>query len=211
MQRTKMTILTLLLLAGAWRTATASVIGFDVSIDTSTLAGNTGGIYLAFAPGFNSDPASVAIFGFSPGAGLPGAPAFTDGGVTGSLDTGDLLFTNYLYFVNDYGETVIFGSRLSFEVSFNLPDTLTGSSGSELDVQLTQSDLATPVLTGDSSGNIVEISYDRNGVFTATATSAAATITAGGSVPEPATGKCVALLACLLIGLRFVRAWNPNH
>jgi hypothetical protein len=81
--------------------------------------------------------------------------------VSGTLDTGDLVFTNYLYALNDYGEAVTFGATLSFRASFDLPGTLTGQSGSELDVQLTESNLLTPLLTSDPSGNIAEISYDQ--------------------------------------------------
>ena len=135
--------------------------------------------------------------------GLPGAPAFTDGGVTGTLDANNLAMTNYTSSLNDYGENVVFGGTLSFEVTFNLPAILTGNSGSELEVQLTQSDLLTPILTSDPSGNIVEISYDQTGAFTPNPTSALATITPLNSVPEP--GESLVLLAALLAGWRFVR------
>jgi hypothetical protein len=179
-----------------------------VSVDTSSLAGTSGGIYLAFSPGLNADPASVSITGFTPLAGLPGGPAFTDGGVTGSLDTGDLVFTNYLYALNDYGEAVTFGATLSFLASFNLPGTLTGQSGSELDVQVTEPDLLTPLLTSDPSGNIVEISYDYTGAFAETSTSQYATITPIDGVPEPAMASILAVLAVVFAGIRLVRIWR---
>ena len=205
MQPTKTTILTLALLAACGGTASADIIGFDVSVDTGSLAGTSGGIYLAFSPGFNADPASVSITGFTPLAGLPGGPAFTDGGVTGSLDSGDLVFTNYLYALNDYGEALSFGLTLSFRASFDLPHTLTGNSGSVLDVQISESDLLTPLLTSDPSGNIVEISYDYTGAFTATATSQYATVTQADAVPEPAMASILAVLAVVFAGIRLVR------
>jgi hypothetical protein len=205
MQPIKTTILTLALLAACGGTASADIIGFDVSVDTGSLAGTSGGIYLAFSPGFNADPASVSITGFTPLAGLPGGPAFTDGGVSGTLDTGDLVFTNYLYALNDYGEAVTFGATLSFRASFDLPGTLTGQSGSELDVQLTESNLLTPLLTSDPSGNIAEISYDYTGAFTETSTSQYATITPVNGVPEPAMASILAVLAVVFAGIRLVR------
>jgi hypothetical protein len=183
--------------------ASADTVSFATTIDTSSVTGTDGGIYLSFAPGLNADPASVSVSGFAPLAGLPGAPAFTDGGVTGSLDTNDLSFTNYLFQLNDYGENVTFGSTLSFEVTFQLPDMLTGNSGSEFDIQLTESDLATPILTSDPSGNIVEILYDQNGNFTENATSSYASVTAAGAAPEPGGILLPAVsLSCLLGAMR---------
>jgi hypothetical protein len=198
-------VLTALMIALAG-SASAGSVSFEVTIDTSSVAG-AGGIYLSFAPGLNADPASVSITDFSPSAGLAGSPAFTDGGVSGSLDTNELSFTNYLFQLNDYGENVTFGSALSFEVTFQLPDILTGDSGSELDIQLTQSDLETPLLTEDPSGNIAEISYDQNGNFTENATSDFASITpvSGSATPEPATGGSAAMAALLVLGWLYRR------
>jgi len=189
MQRTRILIVVAALLVLFGSTASADVItSYNIFIDTSSLAATTGGIYLSFSPGFDSDPASVSISAFNPMAGLPGGPAFTDGGVTGTLDNGNLTFTNYLYQLNDYGELVTFGTSLSFTATFDLPDTLVGSSGSEFDVGLTLSDLATPVLTSDPSGNIVEIPYDQTGLFTPISTSPFATVTpAVVATPEPGT------------------------
>jgi hypothetical protein len=200
MQRNALVLITLGIAFSA--TAMAGSVTFDVSIDTSSVSGTGGGIYLSFFPGLNSDPASVSISGFSPADGLAGGPAFTDGGVTGTLDTNDLSFTNYLFSLNDYGENVTFGSTLDLEATFQLPDTLTGDAGSELDIQLTEFDLATPILTSDPSGNIAEISYDQNGNFTANPTSGDVTITQVGAAPEPAT---FLIAGCALIGLSYVR------
>jgi hypothetical protein len=205
MQRSLLVLIVLTTaLAGS---ASAGSVSFEVTIDTSSVAG-AGGIYLSFAPGLNADPASVSITDFSPSAGLSGSSAFTDGGVTGSLDTNDLSLTNYLSQLNDYGENVTFDSTLSFEVTFQLPDILTGDSGSELDIQLTESDLATPLLTEDPSGNIAEISYDQNGNFTENATSSYASITPVGAsaTPEPATGGSAAMAALAALGLWYRRS-----
>lgn len=203
MQRIGFTVLILasLILANAGA-ASASLITFTISIDTSLVAGTPGGIYLDFSTGADSDPATVAITNFSPSGGLSGgpdlAPGFTDGDVSGTLDAGDLVFGNNTSATNEYTEALTFGSTLSLEATFDVPNVLLGTSGSELDIQLTESDLLTPILTTDPSGNIVEISYDQTGTFTKTSTSSAATITEiGTSTPEPATGASLSIMAAL--------------
>ena len=126
------------------------------------------------------------------------------------MDTGDLALTNWLYALNDYNEEVTFGSTLSFQVAFNLPDILMGNSGGELDVQLTTlSPGYTPLLTGDPSGNIVEIAYDYTGAFTPTATSSDATVTPAGGVPEPGSWALTLIGAGLAGGMRMARRREP--
>jgi hypothetical protein len=186
MLSTRTFLISTALLAGFCGAASADV-SYVVTIDTSSLSG-TGGIYISFAPGFDSDPASVSITNFTPNSVLAGAPAFTDGGVTGTLDSSGapLVMTNYLQQLNDYGEYLTLGSVLQFDVTFSLPPVLLGSSGSELDVQIDAADLATPLLTADPSGNIVAISYDNTGAFTTLVTNpAVATITPFAQTPEP--------------------------
>ena len=205
MQTTSRSILVVAMLAAFGSTAAADVVtSFNISIDTSSLNGTIGGIYMSFTPGFDSDPASVAISGFDPAAGLPGGPALTHGGVTGTLDTADLVFTNYLYQLNDYGELVTFTNTLTLQVTFDLPDTLNGGSGSEFDLGLTLGDLSTPVLTTDPSGNIIAIPYDLNGAFSPASTSPSATVTPAGAAPTPEPGTFF-LLPLIGIGF-FLRA-----
>ncbi len=89
---------------------------------------------------------------------------------------------------------LIFGTALRFLVKFNLPSPLSGSSGSELDVQITGGDLQTPLLTKSADGYLVKISYNQAGVFTALSTGSAATITAGNATPEPRMSLALALV-----------------
>ncbi len=156
-------VVLLLSFGGALR---ADVSSYLVSIDTSSLGpGYAGGIYLQYSP--SSGPASVAITGFS-GAALTNRSAYSFGGVSGTLDTNDLVFTGALA-TNYYGEAAVFGPALGFEVTVNLPTFVCPvagfCSGGEFDIGLTESDQFTPVLTGDPSGFIGSIVYDQTGVF----------------------------------------------
>lgn len=179
---------------------------YKVTIDTSSQSGNNGAIYFQFAGGLNPDLASVSVTAFSIGSpgGLSSTPApFFDGDVTGSLDVLPLTINNSNA-LNDYEHYLVFGSSITFQVSFNLPPVLTGQSGSELLWQLTSSDGLTPILTVDNSGNIGQISYDTKGVFTTDTlgNGAIETIAVPTSpLPEPATG----LLALIGAGCFLVR------
>jgi hypothetical protein len=172
--------------------AVAGTVSYQVSVDTSLVSGTPGGIYLDFSPG--SDVTEIDVSGFNPLGGLSGGPSFTDGGVSGTLDTNDLVFTPQ-YATNDYGEALTFSATLSFNVTFSAP--VVGSTGSEFDIELTQSDLVTPILSDDlttANDVIADFTTDGSGNFTTYAT-ADATITLNSSTPEPNTGVTFALLA----------------
>jgi hypothetical protein len=172
---------------------------YNISIDTSSVNGNDGGIYFQFSPGLNADLASVSITSFGievPGA-LKGSAPVTDGGVTGALNNLPLTIDNSTG-LNDYLHLVSFANSISFQARFNLPATLTGDAGSEFDFGLTTSDGASPILTLDPNGFIGSISYDKHGAFTATPLSSVGTIAPVSSVPEPASAP---LLICLLAAL----------
>jgi hypothetical protein len=177
--------------------------GYSVVIDTSSQSGNNGAIYFQFAPGLDADLATVAIDSFSIGApgGLTAAPPpFSDGNVTGSLDSLPLTIDNSQA-LNDYEHYLTYGSTLMFHVTFDLPNTLTGASGSELVWQLTAADGITPVLTLDDSGNIGAISYDPSGNFTVDTLGNGAVETITATTPEPAMTALIGIGA-LLMGLK---------
>ena len=171
----------------------------DVTVDTSTLVGQDGGIYFQFNPGLNADPASFSITNFQigpPGVLEPASPLnFFDGGSSGSLDANNLTIMNSTA-LNDYGEALKFASTLSFDINLNLPAQLTGNSGSELSIQLTGPDLLTPLLTQDPTGNLIVVSYDTSGAVNVLSTSADATVSAA-TVPEPSA--LWSGLVCLLV------------
>ena len=179
----------------------------SVSIDTSSLSGQNGGIYFQFDPGLNADPASISIADFSMAA--PGAldPAsllnFSDGGVSGSLDSNNLTIANS-FALNDYGEALTFGSGITFLVDLSIPAVLTGDSGSGLVIQVTGSDLLTPLLTADPSGNLVTMSYDTTGALSVLSTNPETAQVSVATTPEPGgialLGSGLVLL--LLVGRR---------
>ena len=177
--------------------AGATVIG--VSIDTSPLSGQSGGIYFQFSPGLDALPASVSITDFlisPPGALNPSSPLnFSDGGAAGTLDADNLTIANTTA-LNDYGEALVFGGRITFDVILNFPSVPGGSSGSELDVQVTGADLLTPLLTSDPNGNIVEISYDQTNSLNVISTSTSAIVN---EVPEPNYLAVLGVLSALLL------------
>lgn len=165
------------------------VVPYNVTIDTSSQAGNNGAIYFSFAGGLNADPASITIQTFSiaaPGGLSATPPPFQDGGVTGSLDSLPLTIDNSSG-LNDYEHYLVYGPTVSFRVLFNLPTVLTGNSGSQLVWQLTAADGITPVLTNDNSGNIGTIFYDNTGAFTSSTLGNSTIETIAGTVPEPST------------------------
>ncbi len=193
------------LLAAVSTPAQADVM-FTVDINTSSLSGQGGGIYLQFDPGLNADLASVSIANFSvaaPGALDPASALnFSDGGASGSLDSNNLTIWN-TFALNDYGEALTFGSHITFLVDLNIPATLTGDSGSEFLIQVTGPDLLTPLLTADPSGNLVTMSYDTTGALSVLSTNPdAAKVSAVSAVPEPGgfvlLGSVLVLL--LLVG-----------
>lgn len=201
---------TAVLLTLASAASADTLVGYTVNVDTSSQSGNNGAIYFQFAPGLNADYATVAIDGFSLGAPgqLVASPApFSDGNVTGSLDSLPLTIDNSQA-LNDYEHYLIYGSNLTFHVTFDLPNTLTGQSGSELLWQLTAADGITPVLTQDQSGNLGTISYDQTGAFTTDTLGNDAIETIASSTPEPATAALYAIGA-LLLGWR-VRAQRQS-
>ena len=190
----------------------ASSVVYNVFIDTSSQSGNSGAIYFQFAGGLNADLASVTIDPFSIGApgALSAAPApFSDGGVTGSLDSLPLTIDNSGG-LNDYEHYLTYGSNLRFQVTFNLPSVLTGSSGSELLWQLTADDGITPILTQDGSGNIGTISYDTSAAFTVDKLGNDGIETIGAQVPEPAS-LSLAALATLLLGVASLSRRRNNR
>ena len=196
-------IATFFLLACASVCPAGVVAVFDITIDTSSQSGNNGAIYFQFAGGLNADLASVAVTSFALGApgGLSAAPApFSDGGVTGSLDTLPLTIDNSGA-LNDYEHYLVYGSNLTFEAAFNLPAVLVGNSGSELVWQLTAADGLTPILTQDNSGNIGSISYDTAGHFTTDTLGNGSIETIVTATPEPAS-LALAAVGALLIRLR---------
>ena len=172
------------LLALAAQAAFASDIYF-VTVDTSSVSGTAGAVYLQFTPGLNADLAMVAVTDFliAPTGGLTGIP-ITNGDVSGSLSSPPLVLTN-TDGLNDYLNFLTFGDSMSFQLEFAWTAPLVGDAGSQFSFGLTASDGLSPILTTDPNGFAGTISYDNTGLFTVTTFSEETTIES--AVPEPAS------------------------
>jgi hypothetical protein len=181
-----------------------SDVVYNVVIDTTDASGYLGAIYMQFAPGLNSDPASIRITDFqisSPGV-LSSDPPWTTGAVSGSLDILPLTISN-TDGLNDYLHFLTYGSQITFRVAFDLPAALTGDSGSTFGFGLTADDGWTPILTEDPSGFAGLIGYDEAGTFSVTPLSTVVSIE---RVPEPVALPLIGLaVAALLVAPRRLR------
>lgn len=94
-------------------------LSYDVSVDTSTLNGQSGYLYLQYTP-LNGVASTATVSGFTTNGAL-GAQDTVDtangSAVTGTLP-GSVVFAN-TNGVNDYDQAITFGNSLSFVLSFN--------------------------------------------------------------------------------------------
>jgi len=176
---------------------------FNVTIDTSGVTGTVGGIYMQFNPGLASDPASVAISNFAisgPGSlitGTPagGAPAGTDGDVTGALDSLPLVLHNTTG-LNDYLQYLTFGNSIAFQLAFNLP-AIPGGDPSNFGLEVTGPDGLSSIFPVDSNFFNVEMTFDNAGQISVSNTTSAIGITS--AVPEPSSVVFLATVIALAL------------
>jgi hypothetical protein len=106
-------------------------------------------------------------------------------------------------------EALAFGSGITFLVHLSLPATLTGDSGSEFLVQITEPDVLTPLLTADPQRDLVTFSYDTTGTITALSTNPDTARISVAAVPEPSS---LLELFTLLAGFDFgCRLFGANR
>jgi len=196
-------LLTVLLLCGAWK-ALAQPITYDVSVNTSSIAGTNGSLDFYFNPGpLVTQAASLQILGFATGptdGTLAGGPTLT-GDITGALP-GTLTFDNGTGF-NDYFEGFTYGKNLLFDVSLYGPALSspngTSTSGSTFAFSMFSNAAGTiPALTTDGFAFKVDVNLD--GTTTVTNFASQTTI---GVVPEPSTLALLGTAIVLLGTLRF--------
>ncbi|MGA2350301.1 MAG: NF038129 family PEP-CTERM protein [Terracidiphilus sp.] len=126
---------------------------YDVTVNTSSIAGTTGSLDFDFSPGPNqAQAASLQILGFSSDGSLAASPELV-GDVSGNLPF-TITFDNGTGF-NDYFDGFTYGSTLSFDVSLYGPalSSPDGTSNSNSIFSFSMfSDAAgtVPVLTSDT-------------------------------------------------------------
>jgi hypothetical protein len=176
--------------------ASAEPITYNVTVNTTSIAGTAGSLDFNFNPGpLATQAASLQILGFSSNGTLVGSPSLT-GDASGTLP-GTLTFDNGTGF-NDYFEGLTFGSTLSFEVSLfgpalSSPDGVSTSGSTFAFSMFSDSAGTIPVLTTDTTqGFASTIDVNLDGSTTVTNFS---TQTATSTVPEP--GGLVLLLGAI--------------
>ena len=186
--------------------AAASPITYDVTVDTSSIAGTAGSLDFQFNPGpLVTQSASLQILSFSSGGTLTGSPALT-GDVAGTLAT-TLTFDNGSGF-NDYFGGFKFGQMLSFVMNLSgtalsAPDGVS-TSGSTFAFSMFSDAAGTiPTLTTDTTnGFAFLVNVNLDGTTTVANSSVQTVLAQGGSAATPEPGA-LPLLA-LAVGLWFI-------
>lgn len=152
--------------------ASAAPITYDVTINTSSIAGVAGSLDFNFSPGpLTTQAASLQILGLSSDGTSVGPPALT-GDVSGVLPS-TLTFDNGTVF-NDYFEGFTYGSTLSFDVSLygpalSSPDGVSTSGSLFAFSMFSDAAGTTPALTNDTTDGfafIVNVNPDGSTTLT---------------------------------------------
>jgi hypothetical protein len=202
----KTTFLLIALLFGAVGSAMADGLTYDVTVDTSSLAGTSGSLDFQFNPGpLTTQTADVQIQNFTTDGTLGGS--ILTGDATGALP-GTVSLDNLTGF-NDYFTGFTYGSTLSFLLNLSGPAVTSpdgiSASGSEFGFSMFSDPGGTiPVLTSDSvNGYAMTAGINLDGTATITNSSSQLTVTTPvTAAPEPGT---LLLLSMGLAGLVFLR------
>lgn len=203
MRKNRLFLLILFLVAAS--AVSGNPITYDVTVNTSSVAGTAGSLDFQFNPGpLVSQSASLQILNFSSDGSLAGSPTLS-GDVTGLLPA-TLTFDNLTGF-NDYFDGFTFGSTLSFKVSLfgpalSSPDG-TSTSGSTFAFSMFSDPGGTlPTLTSDTVNGFAFLAdVDLAGLTNITNSSSQTSIVPEQSaVPEPAGfGLAAAVLSILAL------------
>lgn len=169
--------------------ASAATI-FQVTVNTTSLNGQSGVIDLQFNPGgVTSQPASALVTLFT-GATLGIVIPPTIGPVTGTLPANNLTFQNSAN--TDYAHQItLFNNSFQFRIALDgiaLTAPNNGPAGTSFGLFLYGPDFVTPLLSAD--GLIAQIDINPDGTITTTgfpSGNPAATFAVVSDVPEPGT------------------------
>lgn len=193
--------LTLTLMALCNTPARADPVTFNVSVNTSSIAGTNGFINFQFNPGgMGAEMATAMVTAFTQSGGMLAATSMNSGAVVGMLP-GPVTFTNSTQF-NDLFQGDTFGTMFGFDVTFDGPalDPPPGTVGTVFSLALFDSDGTTPLLTSNTDGFLLQFKLNPDGTITISNFNAGAVTVSqvGAAIPEPAT---LLLLGTGLAGL----------
>jgi len=202
----KTTFLLLVLLFGAVGSAMADGLTYDVTVDTSSIAGTSGSLDFQFNPGaLVTQTANLQIEDFTSDGTLGGSILTGDavGGLPGTVSLDNL--TGF----NDYFTGFTYGSTLSFLLNLSGPAVTSpdgiSTSGSEFAFSMFSDAGGTlPVLTSDSvNGYALTSGINLDGTATITNNSTQLAVTTPiTAAPEP---SMLLLLGSGLTSLIFLR------
>jgi hypothetical protein len=133
--------------------AAANAAAFErfYQIDTSSVLGVPGLVFLQFNPGFDSGPAAAAVTNFNGFGAVLGAPIYT-GDADGELELAIIL--NNTEPLNQVEQPITFGSKFFFRFVTESPDPPTGTTGNTFGVFfISLADIMPiPILTNDPTG-----------------------------------------------------------
>ncbi len=188
----RMFILVLALVVGAAGAARAATISYNVTVNTSALAGTQGFLDFQFLPGgLDALPAFAAVAMFASFDAVLAPTADRAGDATGTLP-GTVTLGNSQGF-NDLFQGITFGSTFSFNLTLSgaaLDPGGSALSGTAFSLLLFGADGMTPLVTADPDGRIVSLQIGPNGAvavstFPQVNGPPVADVTA--AVPEPTT------------------------
>jgi hypothetical protein len=183
-------------------------IAYSVSVDTSSVSGDSGFLDFQFQPGASSQSGSVEVSNFAPSGAL--GSASPSGNVTGSLPP-SITITNDASpppFGNDYFIGFMYGSSLTFLLTFDGPVIETPNNspdGSTFTFSMFAGDGAAPLLTTDTTDGfafLVNVNPDGS-------TDVNDFITSSHSIeevtPEPGSMGLIGLGLVLVLRLRYAQ------
>jgi hypothetical protein len=196
----KIKLLVIALIMFAASSAFAS-LSYDVTVDTSSLAGDTGYLYLQYTPANAvSSTATVSNFVTDGALGAQSLNVVNGSAVTGTLP-GAVVFAN-TNGINDYNHAITFGTSINFSLLFaSTPGTPAGGVSTFSLGLFSDEGGLTPLLntSGANAGTLLMVNLMNDGT-----TSSQALVSQAAATPTPIPAAAW-LLGSGIMGLAGIR------